>query len=84
MVSGSNDNVPALLTVDQTAQLLAVKPRTIWRWLSRKKLPEPVRPGGSTRWRRTDIEAWIAEGCPGRGQRSTMTGRKGPSNGINL
>lgn len=64
MVSGSSDNVPSLLTVDETARMLAVRPRTIWRWLSKAIMPEPVRPGGSTRWRRTDIEAWIAGGCP--------------------
>lgn len=63
-MSMSSEELPVLLTVDETARLLAVRPRTIWRWLSRSRIPEPVRPGGSTRWRRTDIEAWIAKGCP--------------------
>jgi predicted DNA-binding transcriptional regulator AlpA len=30
------------------------------------RLPLPVRLGRSTRWRKSEIEAWLAAGCPCR------------------
>lgn len=56
--------VPVLLTADETAQLVAVSTRTLWRLLSAGKFPRPVRVGGSTRWRRAEVEKWVCEGCP--------------------
>jgi predicted DNA-binding transcriptional regulator AlpA len=41
------------------ARALAVDTRTIWRWASAGVIPAPLRIGGSTRWRRSDIEALI-------------------------
>ncbi|KDB05007.1 AlpA family transcriptional regulator [Defluviimonas sp. 20V17] len=32
---------------------------TVWRWAKIGVLPKPVKIGGSTRWRRADIEAVI-------------------------
>jgi excisionase family DNA binding protein len=43
---------------------LSVSKRTIWRLLSGKRLPEPLRIGGSVRWRREQIDRWIEQGCP--------------------
>jgi predicted DNA-binding transcriptional regulator AlpA len=53
-----------LLTVDDLAALLKVSPRTIWRMRSCCQLPKPVKVGGGVRWRQSDIESWIAQGCP--------------------
>ena len=33
---------------------------TVWRWTRNNKFPSPVRIGGITRWRRSDIEKSIA------------------------
>ncbi len=52
-----------LLKAEEVALMLSVSTRTLWRLVSTKKFPEPVRVGGSTRWRTTDVENWIAGGC---------------------
>jgi excisionase family DNA binding protein len=54
----------SLLKPGDVAQRLSISTRTLWRLLSAKKIPEPVRVGGSTRWRAADIENWLERGCP--------------------
>lgn len=51
-----------LLTVDDLATMLAVAPKTIYQWRSRR--PEPygspaIKVGKYLRWRREDVDAWI-------------------------
>ncbi len=53
-----------LLTVEEFASLLRIEPRTVWRRLSKKEIPEPVRFGGNTRWKYSKIRDWIDHGCP--------------------
>jgi excisionase family DNA binding protein len=60
------DDGPALITPQELARLLAVSVRTLWRLRSTRRLPVEIRLGGSVRWRRTEILAWIAAGCPDR------------------
>jgi predicted DNA-binding transcriptional regulator AlpA len=55
-----------LVSALQVAELLAVSCRTVWRLDSGGRLPRPVKIGGQTRWRRSEIENWIAAGCPTR------------------
>ncbi|NMC21743.1 MAG: helix-turn-helix domain-containing protein [Thermogutta sp.] len=55
---------PELMPVDDVARLLSVSRRTVWRMRDSGHLPAPVRLGGAIRWRRGDIENWIASGCP--------------------
>lgn len=55
-----------LLTAEDVGHLLQVSERSVWRWLSAGKIPEPVKIGGSTRWRRGDVQEWIERGCPAR------------------
>lgn len=38
-------------------------PRHIERLATRRLMPAPVRIGGLVRWRRADLEAWLAGGC---------------------
>lgn len=38
------------------AQLLDVSETTIWEWVRKGHLPKPVKIGGSTRWRWSDVE----------------------------
>lgn len=53
-----------LLTVKDLAALLNVGKRTIWKWRDGHRLPSPIKVGRVVRWRRADIESWIADGCP--------------------
>lgn len=54
---------PLLLSAGEVARMLGVSTRTLWRLQSGGRLPEPIRLGGSTRWRVSDIEHWVAHGC---------------------
>ncbi|MFN4160041.1 MAG: helix-turn-helix transcriptional regulator [Gemmobacter sp.] len=53
-------NSPELLSVKQTAAVLSVGVSTIWRWVRAGNFPAPLRIGGTTRWRRSDLEALIS------------------------
>ena len=55
---------PELLDAVKLAALLSISPRTLYRLKLRGHLPPPIRLGGSIRWRLSDIERWIAAGCP--------------------
>lgn len=55
-----------LLTVDDVARLLKVSVRSVYRLKSAGYLPKATEVLGSTRWRRADIVAWVAAGCPRR------------------
>jgi excisionase family DNA binding protein len=55
---------PKLIDVRQFAQLLGVSTRHVRRMSDAGKLPQPVRIGGSVRWRVEHVEGWIADGCP--------------------
>lgn len=53
-----------LVTADELGSMLKISTRTLWRMRSAGKLPQPIRVGGSIRWRASDIEAWVTAGCP--------------------
>ena len=55
---------PLLATAGEVACLLNISTRTLWRLRSAGQLPEPIRFGGTVRWRLEEIRKWIAEGCP--------------------
>lgn len=57
---------PRLIPAEQLAAMLNISTRTLWRKLSAKKIPEPVRIGGLPRWRLDQVRQWIAQGCPVR------------------
>ena len=57
-------SLQTLLTVNQVASAMNVSPRTIWRYLSTGRIPEPIRISGTVRWRSTEISFWIESGCP--------------------
>ena len=53
------------LTTRQVAELLNVGERSIWRWSHSGRMPAPVRLGeNAVRFRRREIEEWLAAGCP--------------------
>jgi predicted DNA-binding transcriptional regulator AlpA len=52
-----------LITAVDLARMLQVSTRTLWRLRSAGELPEPVRFGGTVRWRVDEVRKWISEGC---------------------
>lgn len=55
---------PAMLGVEQFAELLDVSPRHVRRLVDAGRCPPPVRLGSCIRWPRPVVERWIADGCP--------------------
>ncbi len=62
------NHLPALLTTQQAAHVLGVKPATLqnWRSLGRHDLPF-VRVGRLPRYRTSDLADWIAGRTAGKG-----------------
>lgn len=54
----------ALWTAKQVAAWLQISQRTLWRMRSAGQLPDPLRVGGTVRWRKDALDAWLAAGCP--------------------
>ena len=53
-----------LIDAAELARMLSVSKQTVVRMTESGRLPEPLRLSAKTiRWRRADIEAWIAGGC---------------------
>ena len=55
---------PALLDARTVARLLSCSTRHLYRLSTAGRMPSPVRLGALTRWSRSDILDWIADGCP--------------------
>ena len=53
---------PELLTVPEAARYLRVSPRTLDRWRRQGTGPPSLKlPAGGRRYRRTDLDAWLAD-----------------------
>jgi excisionase family DNA binding protein len=53
--------VPALLSDESLAAYLDISPRLVRQWRTTGDIPAPaILPGRLTRWRRADIDAWLA------------------------
>lgn len=63
-IAGPDRAPAALLDVRAVAALLDCAPRTVHRLRDSGRMPRPVRVGSLVRWRRADVLAWIAAGCP--------------------
>ena len=61
-------NNAMLISANQLAEMLQISERTLWRLLSSGQILPPVRFGGNTRWRFSDVEQWIEQGCPAQGE----------------
>lgn len=59
---------PLFVTAAELAQLMRISTRTLWRLLSARKIPEPIRLGGTVRWRIDLIQDWIDQGCPAQNE----------------
>jgi len=53
----------ALLTKSDLAGELRISVRQLETWISQGRVPKPLRISVHPRWRRIDIEQWIADGC---------------------
>lgn len=51
-----------LLTAQDVAARLKVSPRQVFKLASSGRLPKPLKVARSTRWRESDISAWIVNG----------------------
>ena len=63
-VKTSDDDPSLLLTIDEVARLLTVSVRSVCRMHSAGWMPKAIELLGCTRWRRRDIETWVAARCP--------------------
>jgi excisionase family DNA binding protein len=54
----------ALIDVRALAALLDCSTRHVFRLADAGRLPAPLRLGCLVRWRRAEVEQWIADGCP--------------------
>ncbi|CAG0986345.1 hypothetical protein PHYC_02045 [Phycisphaerales bacterium] len=60
---GTENAIPChehpLLRAREVSRLLAISVRGVWRLASAGQIPPPVRVGGATRWRASDIHEFI-------------------------
>lgn len=66
-MTGTKQNTQ-LLTAKALAKILSTSVRSIWRYRSSGRLPKTVKISGAIRWRQSDIEKWIALGCPSKSE----------------
>jgi len=52
-----------LVDIKETSAMLRCSARHIRRLASSGRMPSPLRVGGLVRWRRSEIDDWIAGGC---------------------
>ena len=53
-----------LLDVLAVAELCGCSARTVRRLADAGRMPRPIKLGSLVRWRRAELEAWMAAGCP--------------------
>jgi predicted DNA-binding transcriptional regulator AlpA len=57
------DLADRLLGIPEVAGACGVSPRSVRRYFESGRMPRPVKVSGLIRWRKSDIEAWLADGC---------------------
>ncbi len=55
-----------LVSAQEAARICGVSKATWWSHHSAGLIPQPVRIGGRTLWRRAELNDWIRAGCPPR------------------
>ncbi len=68
------EGTPLVVSAKVLAQLLGVSVRQVWRLNATAKLPKPIRLGGSVKWLRKEIDAFVEAGCPNRQTWEAMKG----------
>ena len=57
-------SVEAMLDVRTVADLLDCSARHVYRLADAGRMPRPIKLGKLVRWRRSAVEAWLADDCP--------------------
>jgi len=52
-----------LVDVRAVAHMLGCSWRHIYRLADAGKMPRPIRLGSLVRWRKSDLDQWLADGC---------------------
>jgi excisionase family DNA binding protein len=65
-----------LMTVDEVASTFKVTPRTIFRWLDAGIIPKPIHLGGTTRFRRSEIDELVENGSMAKVRSSKRSRRR--------
>lgn len=76
MSEAENMLEPLLLDARQCAALCNISRATWYSLLSSGRCPLPVRLGRRTLWRRDELTAWVAAGCPPRDRWQAMKGAR--------
>lgn len=61
---GDVDDAELLLDVKTAAKLLAISSDHLRRLSDSGQAPQPMRLGRAVRYRRAELEQWVAAGCP--------------------
>lgn len=62
--TGERTAGPELLTIREVSVLLGCSMRTIGRLADSGRMPHGLKLGGLRRWRRSEVLAWLNDGCP--------------------
>lgn len=68
------EQTPLLIRAADVAKMVRVSVKTVRRWECDGLMPAAIRIGRALNWRGTEIEAWIAAGCPPRAQDQEASG----------
>lgn len=69
------NTVSTLIDAAELARMLSVSKPSIWRWKEAGKLPPAITlTAQCVRWRRADIDSWLAAGCPSLDAQTTDGG----------
>lgn len=65
MANSTLDTIlPELLKPKEAARFLGMAERMLWRHSRSGTAPAPLRIGGLSRYRRSELLEWLADGCP--------------------
>jgi excisionase family DNA binding protein len=67
---------PLLVDAQGVAAMLGIGRTHLYALNSSGRLPLPIRLGRRTLWRRDELTAWVAAGCPARDRWQTMKGAR--------
>jgi predicted DNA-binding transcriptional regulator AlpA len=74
--AGRTDLEPLAINADGVARLLDISPRHVWALHSSGRLPRPVALGRARRWVISELEEWLAAGCPARDRWESMRSKE--------
>ena len=52
---------PRLITATDAVRMLSIGGSTFWKGVKDGRLPAPVKFGGATRWRVSDLQRWVCQ-----------------------